>query len=123
MQRNDENCLMRKAINFSSMILERGQPMLLPGLGSPIVGRRCVEVHDELNCGEMHHHSTPLGSHSRPILPCPPRFTPLTFKEGADPAPGCHPSLAGVLPQCRFQEEDRDPTGEEEDEVGDEEGT
>lgn len=31
--------------------------------------------------------------------------------------------MARVLPQCRLQEEDRDPTGEEEDEVGDEEGT
>lgn len=65
----------------------------------------------------------PLGSHGHPTLLCPPRFTPLTFKEGADPAPGCHPSLAGVLPQRCLQEEDRDPTGEEEDEVGDEEGT
>lgn len=70
-----------------------------------------MEVH-----GERHHCSFPWA----PVVPPP---SPLTFKEGADPAPGCHPSLAGVLAQRRLQEEDRDPAGEEEDEVGDEEGT
>lgn len=53
----------------------------------------------------------------------PSQPPPLTFKEGTDPPPGRHPSLARVLPQRRLQEEHRDPTGEEEDEVGDEEGT
>jgi len=47
----------------------------------------------------------------------------LTFKDGADLPPGSDPSLAGVLPQRRLQEEQGDPAGEEEDEVRDEEGS
>lgn len=47
----------------------------------------------------------------------------LTFKDGADLPPGCDASLARVLAQRCLQEEDRNATGKEEDEVGDEEGT
>lgn len=46
----------------------------------------------------------------------------LTLKKGADLPPGCHAALAGVLAQRHLQEEHRDAAGEEEDEVGDEEG-
>lgn len=47
----------------------------------------------------------------------------LTLEKGADLSPGCHTALAGVLAQRHLQEEHRDATGEEEDEVGDEEGS
>lgn len=47
----------------------------------------------------------------------------LTLEEGADLPPSCGTPLAGVLAQCHLQEEHRDATGEEEDEVGDEEGS
>lgn len=47
----------------------------------------------------------------------------LTLEQGADLPPGCHAALAGVLAQRHLQEEHRDATGEEEDEVGDEEGS
>lgn len=48
---------------------------------------------------------------------------PRTFIQRADLPPAGDPSLAGVLAQGRLQEEDRHATEEEEDEVGDEEGT
>ena len=47
----------------------------------------------------------------------------LTLEEGADLPPGCDAALAGVLAQRHLQEEHRDAAGEEEDEVGDEEGS
>lgn len=47
----------------------------------------------------------------------------LTLKDGANLPPGCDASLASVLAQCCLQEEDRNATGKEEDEVGDEKGT
>lgn len=47
----------------------------------------------------------------------------LTFKERTQPPPSSDTSLAGVLAECCLHEEHWDPTGEEEDEVGDEEGT
>lgn len=47
----------------------------------------------------------------------------LTLEKGADLPPGCHTALAGVLAQCHLQEEHWDTAGEEEDEVGDEEGS
>lgn len=47
----------------------------------------------------------------------------LTLKDGANLPPGCDASLASVLAQCCLQEKDRNATGKEEDEVGDEEGT
>lgn len=47
----------------------------------------------------------------------------LTLEEGADLPPSCGAPLAGVLAQCHLQEEHRDATGEEEDEIGDEEGS
>lgn len=47
----------------------------------------------------------------------------LTLKDGADLSPGCDASLASILAQCCLQEEDRNATGKEEDEVGDEKGT
>lgn len=53
------------------------------------------------------------------MLKSPPR----TFIQRADLPPAGDPSLAGVLAQGRLQEEDRHATEEEEDEVGDEEGT
>lgn len=46
-----------------------------------------------------------------------------TFKQWTDFPPACNASLAGVLAQGRLQEEDRNATGEQEDQVGDEEGT
>lgn len=47
----------------------------------------------------------------------------LTLKDGANLPPGCDASLASVLAQRCLQEEDRNATGKEEDEVGDEKGT
>lgn len=47
----------------------------------------------------------------------------LTLKDGTNLPPGCDASLASVLAQCCLQEEDRNATGKEEDEVGDEKGT
>ena len=49
--------------------------------------------------------------------------TALTLEEGADLPPGCDAALAGVLAQRHFQEEHWDAAGEEEDEVGEEEGS
>ena len=46
-----------------------------------------------------------------------------TLEEGANLPPGCDTPLTGVLAQCHLQEEHRDAEGEEEDEVGDEEGS
>ena len=47
----------------------------------------------------------------------------LTFKQGTDLPPAGDASLAGELAQGRLQEEDGDATGEQEDQVGDEECT
>lgn len=47
----------------------------------------------------------------------------LTLEKGTDLPPGCDAPLAGVLAQCHLQEEQRDATSEEEDEIGDEEGS
>lgn len=47
----------------------------------------------------------------------------LTFKQGTDFPPAGDASLAGVLAQRRLQEEDGNATGEQEDQVGDEERT
>lgn len=47
----------------------------------------------------------------------------LTFKQGADFPPAGNASLTGVLTQGGLQEEDRDTTGEQEDEIRDEECT
>ena len=47
----------------------------------------------------------------------------LTLEEGANLLPGSDAALAGVLAQRHLQEEHRDAAGEEEDEVGDEEGS
>lgn len=47
----------------------------------------------------------------------------LTFKDGADLPPSCDASLASVLAQRCLQKEDRNATGEKEDEVGDEKST
>lgn len=47
----------------------------------------------------------------------------LTLEEGADLPPGCDAALAGVLAQRHFQKEHWDAAGEEEDEVGEEEGS
>lgn len=44
-----------------------------------------------------------------------------TFKQGTDFSPAGNASLAGVLAQGYLQEEDRNATGEQEDQVGDEE--
>lgn len=49
--------------------------------------------------------------------------TKLTFKEGADFPPGGDTPLAGVLAQCCLKEEDRNSTGEKEDQIRDEEGS
>lgn len=47
----------------------------------------------------------------------------LTLEEGADLPPGRDAALAGVLAQGHLQKEEWNATGEEEDEVGDEEGS
>lgn len=47
----------------------------------------------------------------------------LTFKQRADFSPAGNASLTGVLAQGDLQEEDRNATGEQEDQVGDEECT
>lgn len=47
----------------------------------------------------------------------------LTFKDGANLPPGSDASLTGVLPQSSLQEEHRNPTHKQENEVGDEEST
>lgn len=85
-------------------------------------GNRLVRRHNfgkvwDLQVWSEDERSVPIGPQG------PPSLNPLTFKEGTDPPPGRHTSLAGVLSQCRLQEEDRDATGEEEDEVRDEKGT
>lgn len=46
-----------------------------------------------------------------------------TFKQGTDLSPAGNASLAGVLAQRRLKEEDGNATGEQEDQVGDEECT
>lgn len=45
----------------------------------------------------------------------------FTFKQGADLLPAGDTSLLGVLAQSRFQEEQRNATGEQEEDVRDEE--
>lgn len=47
----------------------------------------------------------------------------LAFKERADLSPGSDSTLTGVLAKGCLQEEDWNPTGKEEDEIWDEEGT
>lgn len=47
----------------------------------------------------------------------------ITFKQWSDLPPAGNASLAGELSQGCLQEEHRYPTGEQEDEVGDEEST
>lgn len=47
----------------------------------------------------------------------------LTFKQGTDFPPAGDASLAGVLAQRCLQEENGNATGEQEDQVGDEERT
>lgn len=47
----------------------------------------------------------------------------FTLEYGAYLPPGCHPTLTGVLAQCRLQEEQRDTTEEEHEKVRDEEGS
>lgn len=46
-----------------------------------------------------------------------------TFKQRTDFSPASNASFAGVLAQGNLQEEDRNTTGEKEDQVGDEECT
>lgn len=47
----------------------------------------------------------------------------FTFKQRADFPPAGDSTLTGVLTQCCLQEENRNPTGKQENEVGDKKGS
>lgn len=64
---------------------------------------------------KLHLHCLREHSDDTPVLP--------TFKQGTDFSPAGDAPLAGVLAQSYLQEEDRNATGEQEDQVGDEECT